>query len=346
MPFSGSSYPFCLALFFATALAADSFAQAPAPPKKGPVPPPKGPVAPPKGPIAPPKGPVGPTTPNASKSPAATAPKGPKLPDPEEIELTADGIKIKATYFPGVGGEKKQIVPVILIHDIAGQRGDFHALAVYLQSLGHTSIAPDLRGRGESKVPKTATGGTTTLDPDDYNRPMLESMTRDIKACKSYLLDKHIKGELNIAKLCVIGAEFGATLAIRFVADDWMPERINPLYRERNDVKGLVLLSPQGPFKAVGYREFLAQIPPQVAVFVVAGADDTKSAAEAKKIHKQLLPQHSGKGDQADLFFEEPPTNLSGTQLLGRTFNIKEMIGTFIEKRLAPKVEWEARERR
>jgi dienelactone hydrolase len=335
----------------ALAVAACSFAQAPVQPKKGPVPPSKGPVAPPKGPVAPPKGPVAPpTTPNASKSPTAVpgaaAAKGPKLPDPEDVELNADGIKIKATYYAGVGAEKKQIVPLILIHDIAGQRGDFHGLAVYLQSLGHTSIAPDLRGRGESKVPKTATGPATTLDPDDYNRPILESMIKDVKACKSYLLDKHIKGELNIGKLCVIGAEFGATLAVRFVADDWIPERINPLYREKNDVKGLVLLSPQVPFKAVGYREYVAGIPPQVAVFIVAGETDTKSDAEAKKIHKQLQPQHSGKADQADLFFEEPATNLSGTKLLGSTLNIKQMIGSFVEKRLAPKAEWEARERR
>jgi dienelactone hydrolase len=294
-------------------------------------------------PVPPQKG--TPTT--SSKTPAAPPnAKGPKLPEPKDETLeTRDGFKIKATYYPGTasgGSDKKQVVPIIMVHGIDGQRGDFHALALYLQSLGHASIVPDLRGHGESKLP-AGPGGPR--DPEKFNRPQLESMVSDIQACKAYLFDKHRDGEVNIGKLCVIGAEFGSTLAIRWAAEDWLPERVHDLYKVRNDVKGIVLLSPQPPYKAVHYRDVLPIIDPSVAFLILAGADDSKSAAEAKKLNKELQVKHPGTGDDTNLFFDEPETNLAGTKLLSPTLKVKEMIGMFIEKRLSPTVEWRERKK-
>src|SRR5439155_9296801 len=128
--------------------------------------------------------------------------KGPKVPEPEDISLeTKDGLTIKATYYKGTAN--KEAVPVIMVHGIGGQRGDFHALGVYLQSLGHAAIAPDLRGHGQSKTQKGPTGAPYTLDAEKMNRSALESMVGDIEACKTYLLDKHIAGQLDISRLCV-----------------------------------------------------------------------------------------------------------------------------------------------
>jgi pimeloyl-ACP methyl ester carboxylesterase len=310
-----------------------------APGRKTPVPPGgRAPVPPQKTPVPPSK-----TVAPSAKSPAApTATKGAKVPEPEDISLeTKDGLSIKATYYPGTA--KKEAVPVIMVHGIGGQRGDFHGLGIYLQSLGHAAIAPDLRGHGQSKTQKGPTGAPFTLDADKFNKGALEAMVADVQACKKYLLDKNDAGELNIEKLCVVGAEFGATIAIRWAAFDWAQQPL-PAYKLGQDVKALVLLSPQPPYKAVSFREALPYVQTQLAWLIIAGSDDSKSLAEATKLHKQLQIHHPKSGEDTDLFLEEPDTRLSGTKLLADTLRIKQMIGVFIEKRLVKSgVQWQER---
>ncbi len=315
-------------------------AQVPPGAKKVPVPPTgKAPVPPQRTPVPPPKT----TAPPTAKTPVApSAGKGSKLPEPEDVALeTKDGFSIKATYYAGTA--KKEAVPVIMVHGIDGQRGDFHGLGVYLQSLGHAAIAPDLRGHGQSKTQKGPTGAPITIDPDKLNKGALEGMIADIQACKKFLIEKNNAGDLNIEKLCVVGAEFGATLAIRWAAADWSAPPL-PAYKLGQDVKALVLLSPQPPYKAVSYREALPYVQSQLSWLLVAGSEDPKSSAEAAKLNKQLLIHHPASGDDTDLFFEEPETKLAGTKLLGDTLRVKQMIGVFIEKRLVKNgVQWQER---
>ncbi len=44
---------------------------------------------------------------------------------------------------------------------------------------------------------------------------------QDLEACKSFLMDKNNAGELNINKLCVVGVEMGAVVAVDWAAWDW-----------------------------------------------------------------------------------------------------------------------------
>lgn len=311
--------------------------KAPVPPQKTPVPPQKTTAPPQKTPAPPQKATAPPTTKGPTAPPNTRATK---LPPPEDVVLdTKDGLKIKATYYPGAttgsdkGADKKQIVPLILVHGIDGQRGDFHGLAVYLQELGHASIAPDLRGHGQSKAQTGPTGKPITLEANVLNRGALESMVLDIEACKKFLLDKNNAGELNIEQLCVVGAEFGAILAVRWAAMDWEKPNL-PAYKLGQDVKALVLLSPPPPFKTVQLRDKLPVVQSQLSILLVAGTDDPKSSKEADKLYQQLQKHHPRTGEDTDLFFEEPPTNLSGTELLTKTLNVRDRIGIFIEKRL------------
>jgi alpha-beta hydrolase superfamily lysophospholipase len=325
------------------AVAATAFGQFP---KKGTPgqPPPKG--FPPKtGAVAPKV--VAPTAPKvvAPASPAAKG-KGPKLPEPEDVTLeTNDGVSIKATYYAGTA--KKETVPVIMVHGFEGQRGEYHRLALYLQTLGHASIVPDLRGHGQSKIKKTD-GGPVTLDVEKFTRRDLEDMVRDVEACKKFLLEKNNAGELNIEMLTVIGAEFGGIVAVRWAAADWAARDL-PAYKQGRDVKGIVLLSPMASFKAVTMREALV-FPPiqsQVSMMLVAGARDSKATAEAKKIYDSLQRHHPKLPDDAEerrrvqeLYLIQPEANLSGTKLLAdavveRGLTVKEIIGdVFIKRRL------------
>jgi pimeloyl-ACP methyl ester carboxylesterase len=243
---------------------------------------------------------------------------------------------IKATFYPGT--LKKDAVPFILVHGLDGQGGDMHGLATYLQSLGHAVIAPDLRGHGQSKSQKRPDGSTVTLDPDKLTRPALEAMILDIQACKKFLLEKNNTGDLNIEQLCVVGAEFGAILAVRWAAMDWTTQDL-PAYKLGKDVKALVLLSPPPTYKAVSLREALTvpAVSSSIAMLIVAGADDPKASSEAEKLHKQLQSSHSKSADDKDLFVLKPETTLSGAKLLAPTLDIKEKIASFVEKAVVSK---------
>jgi pimeloyl-ACP methyl ester carboxylesterase len=296
-----------------------------APPVRTPVPPQKTPVPPSKTPVAPPKT----TAPPTSKPKTA----GPKVPEPEDVSLsTKDGLNIKATYYPGTG--KKDAVPFILVHGFEGQRGDFHSLAVYLQSLGHAAIAPDLRAHGQSKMQRGG-AGAITLDPDKLTRAGLEDMVWDIQACKTFLMEKNNAGELNIEQLCVVGAEFGAILAAHWAALDWSQQDL-PAYKLGKDVKALVLLSPPSSAKGVTIQKALAHpaVKTQLAVLLVAGSEDSKASAEVKKLHSSFQAGHARNQDDKAIYLVQPDTTLSGTKLLGSGLEVKEMIASFVDKRL------------
>jgi pimeloyl-ACP methyl ester carboxylesterase len=334
-------------LLFAIVAGLTPFAWAQAPQRKAPVAPQKTVVPPGKTPVAPgaktPVAPGGKATTALPKAPAPPSKKGPKLPEPEEVSVdTKDNLSIKATYYPGTA--KKEAVPFILVHGFEGQRGDMHGLAVYLQGLGHAAIAPDLRGHGQSK-----TQHGRAIDTEKMNRGALEGAVLDIEACKKFLMEKHNAGELNIEQLCVVGAEYGALMAVKWAAIDLTTPDL-PAYKLGRDVKALVLLSIPPSFKGITIRDAIgplqAAVPP-ISVLFVAGAEDSKATAEAKKLLNTLDARRSKAPEDKDLFLVQPEASLSGTKLLGSGLDVKNNIGVFVEKRLVNRkadFPWQKRE--
>lgn len=282
-----------------------------------------------------------------------------KLPDPEPVSLESlDGVVLKATYYPGTA--KKETVPLMLIHGFGGSKSEYHAFALYMQSLGHASLAPDLRGHGQSTLQKLPNGTTVTLDADKFTRLDLESMVRDIETCKRFLLDKNNAGELNIELLTVVGADFGTILATRWSAADWSVRDL-PAYKQGRDVKALVLLSPMTAFKGITMREAFTvpAVQSQLSIMFVAGTKDGKSTSEAKKNYDALQRHHPKLPDDPEerrkiqeLYLVQPETLVSGTKLLAdsvrvRDLSVKEMIGIFLDRRLVqrkPDLVWQNRE--
>jgi pimeloyl-ACP methyl ester carboxylesterase len=124
------------------------------------------------------------------------------------LALTAaDGTAIKAVdYGKGTNG-------VILVHDKDRSGADWQLFAQKLAANGFHVVAVDLRGHGASKPPDALTEA-------DWPK-----MTQDVEAAVAWL---HAKGA---TKLAVVGASFGANLAVNAAADDAA-------------VTNLVLLSP------------------------------------------------------------------------------------------------------
>ena len=284
----------------------------------------------------------------------ATGPKA-KIPPPEDVNFeTKDGVNIRATYYAGLA--KKESIPVIMIHGWEGARGEYDALAKSLQEAGSSCLVPDLRGHGQSTSQKLADGSTKTLAADKFRPSELDAMVLDVEACKKFLMERNNRGELNINALCVIGADFGCILALRWSALDLTAPPLLA-YKQGQDVKAIVLLSPLQAYKGLTVRDALA-VPDikRISMMIVSGKSDNKGAPEAKRLHQSLQTFHAkvNSNDQEDvkknqdLFLVQPETSLQGTKLLGPGLPVIVNIGKFIELRLKNKLadySWSDRKR-
>jgi pimeloyl-ACP methyl ester carboxylesterase len=249
----------------------------------------------------------------------------------EDVTLTAkDGMVIRGTYYPGP--EKKTTVPLILVHDWNSNRSEMHILALYLQSLEHSVIVPDLRGHGMSVAQP---GTDEPLDPDKMSRAAIETMVLDIEAAKSYLLQRNNEGKLNIEQLGVVGTGFGASLAIVWAVQDWGVRNL-PTYKMGQDVKALILISPVVAFKGVTVNMALKarNTLGQLSALTIVGQQDSRRYSDAKRIFKAF--QQSRRDDvELALPFYEADTTLQGKELLyARGLEVDVWIRTFIEERL------------
>ena len=83
------------------------------------------------------------------------------------------------------------------------------------------------------------------MPPSQFGR----MVTQDMKAVKDFLWEKNNAGELNIDKLCVVGSEMGASVALDFAAFDAAGYGNGAVYYGSRKlgrfVKALVLISPK-----------------------------------------------------------------------------------------------------
>ena len=260
-----------------------------------------------------------------------------EIPKPVEKALaTRDGLQLKATYYPPIDTKigmvagmamvveikpavLRETIPVIMLHQYKGSRKDFEAAASRLQAKGYAVIVPDLRGHGAST---TFVGGKKIaakgLKPADFR-----AMGYDVRAVKSFLMDENNASRLNIEKLCIVGAEMGASLAANFAVFDWRRLQIPGAKKRGMDVRALVLLSPQISFRGLPMSTFskparglplatkmqLAKMYREMSVMVVVGKTDAKAYREARRFKdsvKRLFPKPAKKIDQRFYLFVVP----------------------------------------
>ncbi len=224
--------------------------------------------------------------------------------------------------------------PVILIipHD-KGSKQDYDALARELQNAGNAVIVPDLRGTGRSnkRLVKKVEGGqvvvgstvtVTATRPQDY-AAMVEI---DLEKIKTEMVKHHNAGEFNIRRLCVVGVESGAVLAINWsLLKDWTwPDLTTG--PQAKDVRGMILVSPRWNHKglvindAITKGEFIKFIP----TLMMVGAKDNTFANDTKRLHDQFerwlpLPQNASEKEieeKKNLFYIKFDTSLQGFKLL------------------------------
>jgi pimeloyl-ACP methyl ester carboxylesterase len=273
-----------------------------------------------------------------------------EIPDPEELTLeTADGVLLRATYYPGTYENKS--VPIILLHGFKHDRSEFEELAKALQKQGNAVIAPDLRGHGEStdvrrpgseRIEKIAAASLRVAD--------FEAMVKyDVETVKVFLRDKNNDGDLNIDKLCLVGAEMGAMVAANWAAFDWSAENAPQLStgKQGQFVKSLVLISPEPNFKGLKLTAALADpaVRSQIAILMIAGKQSAKYRDEVNRLYTGLEKFHAD-AEKKDLERFLPDTRLQGTKLLSeQSLKVNDKILEFTGRLVKRNIPWSERKR-
>ena len=259
---------------------------------------------------------------------------------------TKDGVQLKCTYYPGTKGD--QTVPVILVHGWGGVRGEFDGLASYLQQEhGHAVIVPDLRGHGGSTKRRLRNNDQKTINPDRMKPAEMQRMILfDLESVKKFLLEENNKGQLNIELLCVVGSEMGAIVGLNWTAQDWSWPQL-PAYKQGQDVKAFVLISPLESFRGLKLHRGLRHPAVQrLSAMVLVGKENNNVHRKAKRIYTALKRYHQSSSKESkepqdqDLFMPLLKTSLQGNKLVvARSLNVPQIIAKFIEWRLVMKQE-------
>jgi len=272
----------------------------------------------------------------------------------EDFKLTTkDGVKLVVTYFPSNLG--KDAVPIVMLHDDMESRAVFNTLARELQNpegeelQSHAVLTVDLRGHGESTTQEGRNGKTRQLEadrlkPNDYRNMVLY----DMEAVRRFLRMKNDAGELNLNKLCLLGAGMGANVATAYAAYDWsVPELAR--VKQGQDVKALILASPRRSFGGLSIMKALKHkaVRERLSVLLVYGDQDSAATKDTKNVHKLLsnyhkLPPPDQRREKQDLFIISLPTSLKGTRLLtDPDFSMLPKLDAFLDSRLSQQeFEW------
>ncbi|MDY0167295.1 MAG: alpha/beta fold hydrolase [Thermoguttaceae bacterium] len=267
-----------------------------------------------------------------------------EIPAPQESVLTTpqDGVQLAVTYYPAIKPDKN-VVPIVLLHQFKGSQRDYVDLALLLQRAGHAVILPDLRGHGRST---TSARLPHRLDADRFRPADFQRMVvDDMEAVNRFLWDRNNDGELNVNKLCIVGAEMGASVALLYATRDWSIPPVGPLQLGQF-VKGVVLISPEWSFKGLTMQNAMRHpaIRSEVSMLIAVGGRQSTAAREAKRIHDMIKPHRPDPApnrvaEEKDLFYAELDTALQGTDILGQNLKLEQFIAQFVNLRLvkAPK---------
>jgi alpha-beta hydrolase superfamily lysophospholipase len=275
---------------------------------------------------------------------------------------TRDGVQLHVEYRRPLlkkGASKdvgKEVVPVVLLHMAKGSGADWKPLAEALQRAGHAVIVPDLRGHGKSTEVKR--GGRTAAIDQASMRPgdFAAMVTQDMERIKKFIIEENNAGQLNLRKLCLVGAEMGAAVAINWAAMDWSwpPLATGP---QGQDVNGLVLISPVWQHKGMTIVDASNHpaIQGSISTAIVVGSKNAASLREAQRLNGILERSHEDYSkapaqvrlERQTLFFKTPATSLQGTKMLGeRSLGVEGLILTFIQSRLVKQdFPWAIRQR-
>jgi hypothetical protein len=162
-------------------------------------------------------------------------------PVPVKFE-TVDQVEIHGTFYPGAKAEKG--AAILLLHNIGvgfnSKNEGWEALALKLQANGHSVLAFDFRGHGQSttvtsefwkygcnmQLVKGYKPDKTTISAADFHRAYYPVLVNDIAAAKIFLDRRNNNKEGNSSNVILVGAQEGAALGALWLNGEWYRYRI------------------------------------------------------------------------------------------------------------------------
>lgn len=237
---------------------------------------------------------------------------------------------LNAVYYPSKLGTSA--APVLLIHEKGRSLQDFQepiaelkkvTLAEHLQEEGFAVLAFDLSGHGANPH-------------RELNERGWRAMTEDVQAAYRFLLDRHNRGELNLARLGVIGVGEGANLATIWAS---LPGAAVSSEGRSSDLAALISISPMSDNVSQGLRvgTTLATLAQRVPIQVLSGERD----AASKEIVASIRPiLERTRVNKVEIY----PTSLHGYKLVWLEPGAVAAAVKFMESTTKFKVdEWEPR---
>lgn len=283
-------------------------------------------------PAMPPKG-VRANAPDALAK-AGAGPGGDVLPEwPYHIQIQiqgADGTPLAGTFYPSRLGPAAPVV--LLVHETGPGRSskDFEepigdlkgqGLAEHLQEQGYALLLLDLRGHGDNP--------RRELTDREWRE-----MVGDLQAAYQFLIDRHNRREINLAKFGVVGLGDGANLVASWAA---IPRAAVAIEGRLSDLGALVLVSPAGEAQGLRLAPAVATLAPRLPLMLVAGQDDPISIDPVKTAQPIVERQRLSK---VALF----ATRLHGAKLLRFVPKVPDAILRFLESTIKFRTdEWEPR---
>lgn len=260
---------------------------------------------------------------------------------PRVVTLTTrDGLKLRAQYFPSDKG--KAAIPVMLVHEWGGQGSPYVRLATSLRDAGCAVLITDYRGHGGSREQMDVRGNPVSLDPGAMRRlDAMAVINSDLEAAKSFLKDENDQGKLNLNALAVIGVREGALLAAHWTVADWRFPSLGAK-KQGQDVKVLILVSPEKNFKGIAIDPTLRDISLiQLPTMIVAGSD-SREASEAERIARQIesMKRRLLRGEAPRFVLLMPSTNLNGARLINDSREVIPAIVRFVTNEIKVSAEW------
>ena len=218
----------------------------------------------------------------------------------------------------------------MLVHEANRSRKDFEepvadlkgrSLAEHLQEEGYTVLSMDLRGQGQNP--------RRVLNASDRSL-----LAEDLQAAYVFLVDRHNRGDLNVAKLGVIAVGEGANLAVAWA---YQPAAAVSTEGRPADLNALVLISPYPSGSGYVLSHVLPSLVPRLPLALLAGSKDNTSKDTVESVRRLVERARLSKVE----FF---PSALHGYKLMRLEPKVTPAVLRFLEPtiKLRP-IEWEPR---
>lgn len=257
----------------------------------------------------------------------AGAKKDEKL-KPRVVKLkTKDAVEISAFYVPSAKG--KDAVTIMLVHEWQGQASPYGPLVASFQKAGFAVLVPDYRGHGGSTKYTDRRGTVKTFDLSRMSKIDVQNIVlMDIEKSKGFLKEENNEGNLNLNALVMVGVREGCVMAANFAQRDWSFPSIGRM-KQGQDVKGLVLISPDSQVKGIAIDPVLRDPNILRLPILIVGGKDNPESKDTNRIARRIegTKQRAGGGEASGFGFEMLDTSLTGPSLA----NEKSVIAKIVE---------------